>query len=143
LLCWTTKKASFAIAKYAARSKESHSLCVKEKVNENHVLSKNIINPRKRVESNTTKIFGGVSGLFFFLFKQRKQNARFSLLKYNCQNKRDFSVEREGRKENKQEILIPFCGILHHKLFPNSLQFWLTRIAAYLSWRETCKAVLP
>lgn len=52
-------------------------------------------------------------------------------------------VWREREKENKQEILIPLCGTLHHKLFPNSLQFWLTQVAAYLSWRETCKAAIP
>lgn len=40
-------------------------------------------------------------------------------------------------QERKKEILILFCGTLHHKLFPNSLQFWLAQVAAYLSWRET------
>lgn len=54
-----------------------------------------------------------------------------------------FTVEREVEKENKQEILIPVCGTLHHKLFPNSLQFWLTQVTAYLSWWETCKAAIP
>lgn len=49
----------------------------------------------------------------------------------------------KGGKENKQEILIPLCDTLHHKLLPNSLQFWLTQVAAYLSWRETCKAAIP
>ena len=67
------KKDNFARENYAARSKESDSLYFKEKVNENHVLSKNIINPRERVESNTTKVYFGVwGGGFFFLNRESK-----------------------------------------------------------------------